>query len=155
MRKLLVALLFLSLPAFAADPNPLGKIVIVDPSGNTMSVNSDGSLNTTGGGGSSGCAATNVKVNLKGTSNADITVDSTAGGVVVMDALSTRCSANIRNTGTADMRCAPASVTVSTTAGALLKPGDIAVLGVEGAEAWRCIRTTGTSTTTNVLEARP
>lgn len=101
--------------------------------------------------------AGSVVINDKGTTNADITVDATAGGVAVMDAKTARRGAIIRNSaatsGTAAMRCGPASLTVTATAGTLLNPGEALTLGSEGQEAWKCIRTTGSSATANVTEA--
>lgn len=97
--------------------------------------------------------AGSVVINEKGTTNQDITVDSTAGGVTVVDAKTVRCGGTIRNTGAAAMRCGPASMTVTTTAGTLLNAGDAASYGSEFVEAWKCIRTTGSSTTANVQEA--
>lgn len=91
-------------------------------------------------------------INQKGSSNADVTVDSTAGGVRVMDASTTRCCALIHNSGEGDMRCAPTSLVVTTTKGALVPSGQSLVLGIEGREAWNCIRTADTSTTANVVE---
>lgn len=91
-------------------------------------------------------------VNNKGSANADITVDATAGGVRVMDASTTRCCAIVQNSGEADMRCAPTSITVSATKGVLVPSGQSLVLGIEGREAWNCIRTGDSSTAANVAE---
>lgn len=94
-----------------------------------------------------------VTINEKGTGNASITVDSTAGGVTVLDAKTLRCGATIYNSGTANMRCAPTTVTVTSTVGHLIPNGVALVLGAEGQQAWKCIRTTGTSTTAEIAEA--
>lgn len=94
-----------------------------------------------------------VDINAQGTSDADITVDSTSGGVTVMAASVTRCGALIINSGAAAMRCGPTSMTISSTKGAYIAEGGVLVLGVEGRQAWRCIRTSGTSTSANVVEA--
>lgn len=96
-----------------------------------------------------------VAVNAKGTGNASITVDATAGGVTVMDASTQRCGATITNSGTADMRCAPSTVTVTSTVGFLIAAGKALNLGSEAQQAWKCIRTTASSTTADVGEANP
>ena len=95
-----------------------------------------------------------VLVNAQGTASADITIDGTAGGVAVLAAGTTRCAAVITNSGAADMRCAPTTVTVSSTVGYLVPAGKSLALGLEGQQAWKCIRT-GSSTTASVLEAKP
>ncbi len=101
-----------------------------------------------------GCGTT--KVNLQGSGNASITIDATAGGVLVMAAAtSKRCGATIQNSGAAAMRCAPTSVTVSATVGYLIASGASYNAGPEGQQAWKCIRTTGSSTTADVAEATP
>lgn len=94
-----------------------------------------------------------VTTNAQGAAGADITVDSTAGGVSVMAASTTRCGALIKNAGTAAMRCAATTLTVSSTVGELIDAGETLVLGLEGQQAWKCIRTTGTSTSASVSEA--
>lgn len=103
-------------------------------------------------------------VNLQGASNADITIDNTAGGITVMAAnyqsttqpLSGRCGASIKNeTGGGAIRCGPVTMTVTTTAGFFLAAGDVLNLGPEGQEAWKCIRTTASSGTVSVIEAIP
>lgn len=83
----------------------------------------------------------------------DIAIDATVGGVTVLGANSKRCQALLQNTGTADMRCAPTTVTVSATVGFLVKAGATWGLGLEGRQAYKCIRTTGTSTAVSVAEA--
>lgn len=93
------------------------------------------------------------KVNLQGASNADVTVDATAGGVAVLAADTTRCAALIKNSGAAAMRCGPTTITVSATVGFPVGAGETLVLGDEGKQAWKCIRTTGSSTTASVIEA--
>lgn len=101
----------------------------------------------------------NVQINAKGTSNADITVDATAGGIVVLDAKAERCSAIIYNVSN-PIRCAPSSgagaITVTATAGFLLSAGQGLGLSIEdGATlAWKCIRTTAGSSTVSVAEGR-
>ena len=87
-------------------------------------------------------------------SGQDITVDSTAGGVVVMGSLSTRCGATILNSGTANMRCAQGTITVTSTVGFLIAAGGSLNLGFEGQQGWKCIRTTGTDTAASVIESR-
>lgn len=94
-----------------------------------------------------------AKFNLQGTANADITIDATATGIAVLAADATRCKATIRNSGTADMRCADTSITVSATAGKLVKAGEELILDLESRLAWKCIRTGASSTTADVTEA--
>lgn len=94
-----------------------------------------------------------VAVNDQGTANAAITVDATAGGVAVLAANSMRCGAVIKNSGTAAMRCAPATVTVTSTVGFVVAASEALILSAEATQAWRCIRTTGSSTTADVAEA--
>lgn len=96
-----------------------------------------------------------VGVNVQGTANADVSVDNTAGGVAVLAASTTRCGAVIKNSGTGDMRCAPTTITVSSTVGFLIIAGDKQTLGLEAQQAWKCIRTGSTTTTASVLEAIP
>lgn len=96
-----------------------------------------------------------VTVNDKGTGNAAITIDATAGGVTVLDAKTVRCGAVIYNSSTNDMRCAPSTVTVTSTVGFLVAAGDALVLGAEAQQAWRCIRTGGSNATADVAEATP
>jgi len=100
-------------------------------------------------------ACKKVVVNGSGVAGADITIDSTAGGIVVLAANATQCAFDIRNSGTAPMRCCPSTLTCSSTAGFLLNQGEDLKAGLEGQEAWKCIRTTGTSTTANVAQATP
>lgn len=92
--------------------------------------------------------------NDQGTAGADIPVDATAGGVAVLAASTTRCEAIITNAGTADMRCAPTTLTVTSTAGYLVQAGASLRLGLEGQEAYKCIRTGASSTSASVIEAR-
>jgi hypothetical protein len=101
-------------------------------------------------------SCTHSKVNLQGSSNGSITIDATAGGILVMAAATAkRCGATIQNSGSAAMRCGPASMTVSATAGYLISAGASLNVGPEGQEAWNCIRTTASSTTADVDEAVP
>ena len=94
-------------------------------------------------------------VNGLGVAGADVTIDATAGGIATLDANPARCGALIRNTGAADMRCAPTGLTPTATAGLLIPPGMTLLLGNEGQQAWRCIRTTATSTAASTAEERP
>lgn len=122
-------------------------------------VNSNGSLDvnvlTSASPGPSTSPCKTIAVNSQGVANADITVDATAGGVSVLAASATRCGAVVVNVGTADMRCGPTSMTVSATAGFLIQAGGKLALDLEGQQAMKCIRTTGTSTTASVAEATP
>jgi hypothetical protein len=96
-----------------------------------------------------------VAINLFGTANADITIDSTAGGIVVSALNTLRCGMAISNSGGADMRCAPVGVVPTSTVGILVPAGQVRYFGLEGQQLWKCIRTTGSSTTANVWEAVP
>lgn len=96
-----------------------------------------------------------VSINLFGVANADITVDATAGGVVISALNTSRCGMAISNSGAADMRCAPTTLTVTSTVGILIPAGQVRYFGLEGQQLWKCIRTTGSSTTANVWEATP
>lgn len=105
------------------------------------------------------CTAT--RVNAKGSSGVAVTVDATAGGVVVADANESRCHLWIVNETANPMRCAPSSgkypLTVSSTAG-FLWPASTAPFPVPGAFAkdeWKCIRTGGSSATVGTLESLP
>lgn len=97
----------------------------------------------------------NVGINLQGASNADITADNTAGGVLVMAANVQRCGALITNSSANDMRCARTGVTASSTVGYFVRANTTLELGPEGKDAWRCIRTGGSSATVSVLEKIP
>lgn len=103
----------------------------------------------------SAAACKTVTQNSQGAGNADITVDATVGGVAVLAASTTRCAAILSNVGSADARCASGATTPTSTAGYLIKAGKDLVLGPEGQQAWKCIRTTATSTTFAVVEASP
>jgi hypothetical protein len=96
-------------------------------------------------------------INLQGTGGAGnaITIDNTAGGVSIMLANSGRCGGTIQNTGAAAMNCDPITQTVSATIGFTLAAGASYNFGPEGQQAWKCIRTTASSTTANVAEALP
>jgi hypothetical protein len=95
-----------------------------------------------------------VTVNAQGVANAGVTVDATAGGVTVLAASSTRCSALLSNLqGGGDALCAPTTVTVTTTVGFRLPAGQSLSLGLEAQQAWKCIRQGATSATLYVVEA--
>jgi hypothetical protein len=83
----------------------------------------------------------------------DITIDATAGGVQVLATNTKRCSALIVNSGVAPMRCGPAGVTVSATVGVPLGAGASLPLNRSSRSAWKCIRTTGTSTSATIVES--
>lgn len=100
-------------------------------------------------------ACKKVTVNDQGSGNADITVDATAGGVSVMAANSQRCGALLTNSSANDMRCGPTTITVTSTVGYYVKGNTTLELGLEGQQAWRCIRTGGSSATASVAEATP
>lgn len=93
--------------------------------------------------------------NENGTANASITVDATVGGVTVLDALATRCGAIIYNeSGGGDMRCASGSLAPTTTVGFLVPAGQSLVLGLEGQQVVKCIRTGSTNATVSTAEGR-
>jgi hypothetical protein len=83
----------------------------------------------------------------------DVAVTGAIGGVTVLGANNRRCQALIKNNGTADMRCAPVSLTVSAVVGFPIKPGETLSLSLEGRESWKCIRTTSTTTAASIAEA--
>lgn len=101
------------------------------------------------------------RINHKGSSGAAVTVDATAGGIVVAEANTSRCHLWIINETANAMRCAPSTgkyaLTVSATVG-LLWPANTAPFPVPGLQAqdeWKCIRTGGSSATVGVVEALP
>lgn len=100
-----------------------------------------------------------VYANPQGAANADVTVDNTAGGVVVLVAAPSRCSALISN-GSNPIRCAVSTgagaLAPTTTAGFLLNAGQALGLSIEDGvtQGWKCIRTTAGSSTVSVLEGR-
>lgn len=100
-----------------------------------------------------------IRVNQKGTSGASITVDATVGGVVVAEANTSRCKLTLINETANPLRCAPSGgkypVTVTTTAGLYLPTGVYVVFGRAAKGEWKCIRSTGTSTTLSVAEELP
>lgn len=110
-----------------------------------------------GSAGAQNLACSKTRINTSGTAGADITVDGTAGGVTVMPALDSRCGAIIQNngTGTQAMRCGPSTVTVSSTVGWYIEAGKSLILGNEGQQVWKCIKTTGDNAAANVIEAIP
>lgn len=98
----------------------------------------------------------NISINLQGSGNADITVDATAGGVTVMAANNHRCAVLITNSSANDMRCAPTNITVTSSVGYYVKGNTTLELGPgESKDAWKCIRTGGSSATASVLESVP
>ena len=125
-----------------------------DGAGLTQDIATDASGNLSVVSPPSAAACKTVTVNAQGTGSADVTVDATATGVSVMAALATRCGALILNSGAADMRCAPSTVTVTSTVGFFVPAGQALRLSEEGQQAWRCIRTTGTSTSASIAEER-
>jgi hypothetical protein len=83
----------------------------------------------------------------------DIVIDDRAGGVPVLGANPSRCQATIINNGAAEMRCAPTTLTVSAFVGVPIKAGQSFAMGIEGRQAWRCVRTTSTTTAVSIVEA--
>lgn len=126
----------------AANPTT----TVVDATTNALDVNA---VTTSPG----GAPCKTVTINAQGVAGADVTVDATVGGVTVMAASTTRCSALLHNTGTAGMRCSPSTQTPTTTVGKLIDAGGVLKLGLESQQPWKCIRTTASSTTANVAEA--
>lgn len=104
-------------------------------------------------------ACFSIQINAKGSSGAAITVDATAGGVVIADGNTSRCALTIINETSNPMRCAPSTgkyaLTVSSTVGAYIPPGAYPVFGRAAQEQWKCVRTGGTSASVTVLEDLP
>lgn len=106
-------------------------------------------------------ACVGSRINAKGTAGAGITVDATAGGIVVADANTARCHLWIINETANPMRCAPSTgkyaLTVSSTVGFLwpANTGPFPVPGAYAQDEWKCIRTGGSSATVSVMEALP
>lgn len=94
-------------------------------------------------------------VNRLGSSNADITVSTTA--VTVLSRNDSRCRALIFNNATAAnaMRCAPSGVTPTSTVGYLIPGGATLTLDVGSQQAWQCIRAAAADATVSTLEAVP
>jgi len=99
-----------------------------------------------------------VRINTQN-SGSSITVDGTSGGIVVAPANTTRCSLALRNESANPMRCAPSTgptaLTVTSTVGFLLDNTVVLTAEWDGVQEWRCIRTTGSSTTVSVAEGLP
>lgn len=99
------------------------------------------------------CVPNRTVVNQQG-ALADITVGATA--VQVLDNNSSVCQRLLRNNGAQPIRCLPVPQGAPTaTLGLLLNAGDQLLMGTEGRESWRCIRTTGTSSTATTIEGIP
>ena len=99
------------------------------------------------------CVPTTMVVNRQGDGTA-ITVGATA--VMVLDINTLACQRTIRNIGSAPMHCMSVGQGVPTpTKGQLFNPGEQLTMLTEGRQSWQCIRTTGTSTTVNTIEAMP
>ena len=83
----------------------------------------------------------------------DITVDDTAGGVVLLTANLHRCVATIK-VGAADIRIAPTGDTLDASTGWLLMANTYVTLGPEDGVTlgWKGIRTTGVSSDCSILE---
>lgn len=105
----------------------------------------------TGGGSSQTACVTGSTVGVPDVG--DVIIDATVGGIAVLAANVKRCQALITNNGAGDMRCAPDTYTVSASVGYPIKAGQTLALGVEGSTAWRCIRTTATTTVAAILYA--
>jgi hypothetical protein len=96
-----------------------------------------------------------------GTSGAKITIDATAGGILVATANTARCGLWIKSETANPMRCAPATgpyaLVVSATVGFFwpLAAENPPILGWAAGEAWKCFRTTGTSNDVSVMELLP
>jgi hypothetical protein len=99
------------------------------------------------------CVPNRTVVNSQG-ALADISVGATA--IQVLDNNGSVCQRLLRNNGTAAMRCLAVPQGAPTaTLGLLLNAGDQLLMGTEGRESWRCIRTTSTSTTATTIEGIP
>lgn len=134
-----------------SKPNANPTTTVIDADTNALDVN------VTQGGAATPTTASckTVTVNSQGLAGADVAVDNTAGGVTILAASTTRCGVTVYNSGTAAMRCSPSGQIPTTTVGQLINVGDTYVLGFEGQQAWKCIRTTGVSTAASVSEASP
>lgn len=101
----------------------------------------------------------NTRINHKGSSGAAITVDATAGGVLIAEANTSRCALTIVNETANPMRCAPSTgsyaLTVTSSVGGYIPPTAFPVFGIAAQEAWKCIRTGGSSATITVFEELP
>jgi hypothetical protein len=104
-------------------------------------------------------ACSNVRVNGKGAAGASITVDATVGGVVVAESNESRCAITFINETVNPLRCAPSTgkypVVPTTTAGILIPASWYLTIGWAADAEWKCIRSTGTSTTLTVVEELP
>ena len=99
------------------------------------------------------CVPTHTIINEQG-QGADIAVGASAVGALAQN--NAACQRLLRNNGAAPMRCMSIPQgTPTATAGLLLNSGDQILMGTEGREAWRCIRTTSTSTTATTIEGIP
>lgn len=94
-----------------------------------------------------------LKANLQGSALADITVDATSGGVTVLGSSITRCGAVIKLVSGGQIKCLSSGQgNPSTTAGFTLDVGDVLGVDTEAQEAYKCIRTGGTSGIVTVVE---
>jgi hypothetical protein len=104
-------------------------------------------------------ACAQSRVNVKGTNGAVVTVDATAGGIIVADSNPSRCFLWINNDTVNPMRCAPSTgpyaLVVSATVGFLWPVSPAPILGWAAAEQWKCFRTTGVSATVSTMEGLP
>lgn len=106
-------------------------------------------------------ACSETRINAQGSSGAAITVDATAGGIVVALQNASRCFLLIKSDSVNPMRCAPSTgpykLVVSATVGFLwpLAAEPSLIMGWAATEEWRCFRTTGTSNTVSVMEGLP
>lgn len=93
--------------------------------------------------------------NENGTANATITVDATAGGITILDALTSRCGALIQNEpGGGDIRCGSGTLAPTSTVGVLIQAGQSLSLSLEAQQIVKCIRTGATSGTVSTVESR-
>lgn len=113
MRTFIAALLL----AVCSTSYAAGTITIVDPNQvNGMAVNSDGSINTKGAGGSGGSSS--------GATSANTSIAMTGSSVTLLAAAPTRVEAIITNTTGVSCNIGLGSAAASTT-GPLLAPGAI------------------------------
>lgn len=153
-------------PTVAGDDIPVvvpalaGAFAVVDVVGSAVKLISAGTPKYTvskggaaggirsvgGGGGSAGASGAGTLTNT-----ADVTVDSTSGGVTALAANTNRKVAIIQNTGSANIRV---GTTVTTSTGTQLSPGGYLVLEppYPVTAAIKAIRESGTNSTVSAAE---
>ena len=102
-------------------------------------------------------ACKKITVNPSGVGSAGVTVDATAGGVIIMAASTTRCNAAFYALqGGGDVLCGPSTITVTSTVGFYIAAGqNLGDLGLAAQEQWKCIRQGATNGTVYVATQTP